>query len=365
MNLPASAMERLMGRAMKDEVPFSVLFELTNRCNEDCTHCYVDLGDVEGELTTEEVTRVLGELKAAGTLFITFSGGEIFTSRDILPLVRRARELGFALRLFTNGTLLGEEEARAIARAGVVAVELSVYSLDPGKHDAVTRIPGSLAKTLRAVRLLRAEGVTVCVKSPIFAHMAREYRGIIDFAREVWAEYKFDPTLVARYDLDDTPLAHRLSAADFYDLCHDPELALAVDPASAATPAPGDANCSTARRVALISARGLVYPCSQRFPPAGSLRRQSFAEIWTTSPLLLRLRNVTAQDLSTCSSCSNASFCGRCYLDARQEDGDFWGPSSWSQAMAKARLQAHADGGATMRELVERRFGQKTPSCEL
>ncbi len=360
-----AAMERMMGVAMREQVPLSVLFELTNRCNEDCAHCYVDLGDVEDELSTDEVFRVLGQLQAAGTLFLTFSGGEIFTRRDVLPIVRRARELGFALRLFTNGTLVDDERAAAIAEIGVVAVEMSVYSTDPEKHDAITRIPGSLAKTLAAVRRLRARGVPVCVKSPIFGHMAREYREIIAFAREVGADYRFDPTLVARNDLDDGPLSHRLASADFYDLCHDPELGLAVDPEGLEPKGPGDANCSTARRVALISARGLVYPCSQRFPPAGSLRRQSFEEIWTTSPLLLRLRNLTAQDLPTCRSCSNATFCGRCYLDARQEDGDFWGPSRWSRETAEARLQAFRDGGPTKQDLANRRFGSATPACEL
>lgn len=360
-----TALDGLMGRALVEQVPFSVLFELTNRCNEDCRHCYVDLGDVEDELTTSEVTRILGELKAAGTFFLTLTGGEIFTRRDILVLVRRARELGFALRLFSNGTLIDEARADEIAAIGVLAVELSLYSMDPALHDDVTRIPGSLARTLRAARLLRERGVTVVVKSPIMAGLEHEYRRVIAFADEIGAQYKFDPTLVARNDLDEAPLQHRLSSADFYDLCKDPQLGLAVEPGSVAPHGPGAANCSTGRRVALISARGLVYPCSQRFPPAGNLRHRSFREIWETSPLLLRLRNITAQDLPTCSGCSNNAFCGRCYLDAKQQDGDFWGPSSWAQGMAEARLKAFADGGKTMREMIRERFGDQTPGCEL
>ncbi len=358
-------MDVLLGDALRHLVPISVLFELTNRCNEDCRHCYVDLGDVEGELSTVEVVRILGELKDAGTLFLTLSGGEIFTRKDILEIVRAARERGFALRLFSNGTLIDADKARAIAEAGVLAVELSIYSMDAARHDDITRIPGSLAKTLRAARLLRGCGVPVLVKSPIMRGLTQDYRDVIGFAREIGAEYKFDPTLVARNDLDDTPLAHRMSAADFYDLCRAPELGLAVDPQGLAPLPAGAANCSTARRVALISARGLVFPCSQRFPPAGSLRQQSFREIWDTSPLLMRLRNVTSEDLDTCASCANSSFCGRCYLDARQEDGDFWGPSSWARTMAEARLAAFTDGGATMERMLEDRFGGAKPVCEM
>ncbi|UCF68255.1 MAG: radical SAM protein, partial [Acidobacteriota bacterium] len=150
----SSHLTRVLAAALEQQIPISVLFELTNRCNEDCRHCYVDLGDVDGELTREEVERVLGELKQAGTLFLTFTGGEIFTRKDTVGLIRKARELGFALRLFTNGTLLTPGHVQAIAEAGVLGVEMSLFSMDPSQHDAITRIAGSQAKTLRAARWL-------------------------------------------------------------------------------------------------------------------------------------------------------------------------------------------------------------------
>ncbi|MDH3284084.1 MAG: radical SAM protein, partial [Acidobacteriota bacterium] len=218
---------------------------------------------------------------------------------------------------------------------------LSIYSMDEAEHDRVTRIPGSLGKTLRAAGWLRADGVPVIVKAPIMKGLGDGYRRVIEFAREIGAEYRFDPSLVMRNDLDDGPLQHRLSRRDLAGLCVDPDLGLAISPAAGAPPDPDGPICSTARRLALISARGLVFPCSQRFPPAGDLRRQSFAEIWERSPLLMRLRNITARDLPTCSGCHNNSFCGRCSLDALFEDGDFFGPSDWACTMAESRQRAH------------------------
>lgn len=358
-------MTKVLGEALRQQVPISVLFELTNRCNEDCKHCYVDLGDVHDELTTAEVVAILEQLRDMGTLFLTFTGGEIFTRKDTLQLVRQARDLGFALRLFSNGTLISAEVADEIARVGVVAVELSLYSMDPVAHDDITRIRGSHAKTLRAAHLLRARGVHTVVKAPIMAGLTREYQQVIAFAREIGAEYRFDPTLVVRYDLDDAPLAHRMNRADLLGICVDPHLGLAVAPQTGETPLADQAICATARRVALVSARGLVYPCSQRFPPAGSLREQSFREIWESSPLLLRLRNITAQDLPTCSGCHNNSFCGRCSLDALFEDGNFFGPNSWACTQAEVRQEAHAKGGNTIAELLKSKFGERQVVCDL
>lgn len=344
----SSRLAELLHAAQDEHVPINVLFELTNRCNEDCRHCYVDLGDVDGELTTAEVIRILDELREAGTLFLTFTGGEIFTRRDILTLIDEARRRRFALRLFTNGTLIGPREVEAIAAAGVVAVELSLYAMDPAVHDAVTRRPGSHAKTVRAAERLRAAGVPVVLKAPILRSAGEAYREVVAFARKIGAEYRFDPSVVARYDLDETPLAERIDGEALQRACADPDLGLAADPASRRPPDPGDPICATGRRVALISARGLVYPCSQRFPPAGSLREQSFREIWETSPLLLRLRNLTAQDLPVCSRCPSHALCGRCSLDALFEDGDFWGSQSRACAVAEARLSAGARGGTTL-----------------
>ncbi len=356
-------MVHLLNDAMDHFVPLSVTFELTNRCNEDCKHCYVDLGDVDGQLGTDEVKRILQELRDAGTFFLTFSGGEIFTRKDINELIREARRLGFSLRLFTNATLMKQEHFDLIAEVGVTAVEISVYAGDAETHDGITRIPGSHERTLAAIRKLREMNVHVVLKAPILEDNASAYASVIDFAREVGAEYRFDPTLVARYDLDDQPLCLRMKRADLLNVCTDPELGLAIEPGSGSTPDPDQSLCATARRVALISARGRVYPCSQRFPPAGSLREHSFAEIWSTSPLLLRLRALSAQDLPHCSTCSSNSFCGRCSLDALLEDGDFFGASSWACQLAEVRQEAYEKGGVTMRQNLGQRFGGITDDC--
>jgi MoaA/NifB/PqqE/SkfB family radical SAM enzyme len=64
-------MDRLVRRSLERQVPLSVHFDLTYRCNERCIHCYVDHDD-RGEMDTAEVRRVLEELSQAGTLFTTF-----------------------------------------------------------------------------------------------------------------------------------------------------------------------------------------------------------------------------------------------------------------------------------------------------
>ena len=60
------------------------------RCNERCVHCYRVVEDRQ-ELTTAEVKALLADLARAGTLYLTFSGGEVFLRRDLFELIARGQ----------------------------------------------------------------------------------------------------------------------------------------------------------------------------------------------------------------------------------------------------------------------------------
>jgi MoaA/NifB/PqqE/SkfB family radical SAM enzyme len=94
---------------------------------------------------------------------VSISGGEPFARADLLEILTRLA----ALRLVTvetNGTLLGEETARALARLGsrglprpgMAAVDFSILGTRD-VHDAITRGPGSFDRAMSALRALREE----------------------------------------------------------------------------------------------------------------------------------------------------------------------------------------------------------------
>src|SRR2546425_5059629 len=64
---------------------YSVSWNLTQRCNLECAHCYMSAhagADTRGELTTTECRRVMGEIAAVNpNVFLILTGGE--------PLLRR------------------------------------------------------------------------------------------------------------------------------------------------------------------------------------------------------------------------------------------------------------------------------------
>jgi AdoMet-dependent heme synthase len=323
-------MQHVWDRAMDARVPLSVHFDLTYRCNERCVHCYLDHDD-HGEMTTAEVTGVLDQLAAAGTFFLTFSGGEILLRKDLFDLVAHARELQFDVKLKTNGVLVGQPQAARIRELGVRQVQLSVYSHRAEVHDAITKVPGSLVRTLAAIRRLTAEGVRVMIANVLMRQNAADYPGVRALAVELGVDCTIDPTITPMMNGDTAVVALRLPAPQLLQVFRD--RSLVGDDFMTPPSAPIDEEtldgrpCSAGHTFCYISPYGDVYPCVQFPLPSGNVRQQRFEEIWYGSPQLEEVRSIRVRDLPTCSSCGHVSTCTRCPGLAYME-GNMRGPSS-------------------------------------
>jgi MoaA/NifB/PqqE/SkfB family radical SAM enzyme len=341
--------ERVIRVASRAHVPLAVLFEVTHRCNLGCEHCYLTEGPVGRprpaleELGLDEVRQALDQLAEAGTLFVSFTGGEVFMRRDFLAIVAHARSLGFSVTVFTTGTLLTPETAAALGDLHPLSVEVSVYSARPEVHDRVTKIPGSHERSLRALRLLRERGVVILLKSPVMSLNAGEYRGIVALAEELGAGYGFDPMLLPRRDGDGAPLALAPSREQMRAFLADPVLARELAQPVKCLPEPGEELCGTGRRTCMISPYGDVFACAVHPVPAGNLRERSFHEIWHGSPVLRDVRTKTVGDLRNGAKTVAPGF--RCSALALIEDGDFLGPHRRGEALAELRAEVD-NGGA-------------------
>ena len=140
-------MQEMSAKALKLGIPLSVQVDLTYRCNEQCVHCYLDHED-HGEMTTAEIKHLFDQLAEAGVFFLTMSGGEILMRKDFFEILEYARELKFCVKLKTNAVLIRERQADRIRSLGVQSVQISIYSHRPEVHDAITKIPGSLKRSV-------------------------------------------------------------------------------------------------------------------------------------------------------------------------------------------------------------------------
>lgn len=147
--------------------------ELTERCDNNCVHCCINLpaGD-EGararELTTEQVKNLVRQAADLGCLQVRYTGGEPLLRPDFEELYLFARRLGLKVLLFTNARHVTPGLADLFARVPpLVAIEVTVYGLAAASYEGVSRSPGSYAQFRRGVELLLDRRVPFVVKSPV------------------------------------------------------------------------------------------------------------------------------------------------------------------------------------------------------
>lgn len=163
----------------------SLSIELTERCDNACQHCYINLpredaAARQAELTTEEWKRVLTEAAGLGCLMLRVTGGEPLLREDFADLYLHARRLGLKVALFTNARNLTPEIVDLLRRVPPLAkVEITVYGMSAATYDAVSCVPGSFAQFRQGIERLLAAGVPFLVKSvelPQNRHEMEQFR---------------------------------------------------------------------------------------------------------------------------------------------------------------------------------------------
>ena len=324
-------LQEMTAKALRLNIPLNVQLDLTYRCNERCVHCYLDHHD-HGEMTTAEIKHLLDEMADAGVFILTLSGGEIFLRKDFFELLEHARQLMFCVKLKTNAVLIGAREAARIRDLGVESIQVSIYSHRPEVHDAITLIPGSLQRSLDAIRFLKSQGLKVIIANVLMKQNMGDYPGVRALADELGVEATLDPTVTPMMDGDRSVLGLGVDATALRQVFHDSAFLGDVDQLCA-IPAKADESeldstpCSAGHTACYVSPYGDVFPCVQFPLPTGNVRRQRFVDIWRNSEQMNDVRSIRLKDLTTCTSCTHVSSCTRCPGLAFLE-GNMRGPSS-------------------------------------
>jgi len=326
-----SLLEEFNQKATSLGIPLSAHLDITWRCNERCVHCYLD-HDAEGEMSTEEIKDVVGQLADAGTFFLSISGGEPLLRRDCFEILEYARSLRFQTKLKTNAVMIGSKEAARLKKMGIEKVQISLYSHRPEVHDAITKLPGSFRRTIDAIKFLKENHVNVSVTNVLMQFNSTHAKAVKRLAGELGVEFTIDPTITPMINGDRAITKLNITQDELYSVMHDEEFVGDVGEFCSPTTNVGDDilggySCSAGHTLAYISPFGDVFPCVSFPMPCGSVRKQKFRDIWHHSPALAELRSVHVRDLHTCSQCSHTAYCSRCPGLAYME-GDMRGPSS-------------------------------------
>lgn len=339
-------------------VPLSAHLELTRKCNLKCNHCYVE-GSGGPELSDVEWLRLLDEARAMGCWSAALTGGEVGCRPGWLTIAQHVRDLGMSLTVLTNGTMFTEQTLHDLADLRPSVVSLSLYGSTPGVHEAVTGVPGSFERAIHTMVTLRKLGVRVRASVILMRDNFHDRLATRELARSLDCEPVLDYVLVPRSNGDTDVLGLRIDdeqVETFFRLrdrlvAEEGNSEPRLDALAGRSRTVG--MCSAGRSAFFVSAGGDVLPCMGFEPPFGNVRRQRFAEIWS-SPQAGAHRRLMAQPAEQCMSCEVAASCSlACPRRSVVEEGDARIPGEW---VCRSAAILHA-----VRKTGRNQVGQREP----
>jgi len=350
--------------------PLRLLFwETTKSCNLQCRHCRAVPASARDprELTTDESRRLMDQVAEVARPVLVLSGGEPLARPDIFELGAYGRDKGFRVALATNGTLVDDNVARRIRETGFSRVSVSLDGALADTHDRFRGLPGSHAGAIAGIRRLRGEGISVQINSTVAKHNVGELPALLDLALGLEAdalhifmlvpvgcgvelaetamlpadEYErvlnwfYDQSKVCAIDLKATCAPHyfRVRAERIVAerrqgdrstpfVAHGTRLKAAPDPSGGHPLSTMTRGCLAGTAVCFVSHVGEVYPCGYLPVTAGSVRRESFGDIWRGSDVFRALRDPAALG-GKCGICRYRAICAGCRARAYAATGDY------------------------------------------
>jgi radical SAM protein with 4Fe4S-binding SPASM domain len=336
-----------------------VVWNMTNRCNLKCLHCYISAEDrtYSDELSTEEARAFIDDICRMGAPVLLFSGGEPLLREDIFELGKYAAEQGTRPVISSNGTLITPEVAQKIKQAGFQYVGISIDGAE-ATHDHFRQRKGCFKAAIEGIKNCVAAGVKAGTRLTINAHNYKDLPAVLDIVEQEkiprfcmyhlvyagrgreMAEQDISPAESRRtmqilidkvLDWDkrgvDTEILTTDNHADGIFLWHYIKQHIPERADDVVQLLEMHGGCSAGGKMANVDPKGNVHPCQfWSHYTLGNIREKPFSQIWTNpdEPLLKKLHNMQEHLQGKCGRCKHKELCGGCRIRAEAVYNDIW-----------------------------------------
>ncbi|HNY66305.1 MAG TPA: radical SAM protein [Deltaproteobacteria bacterium] len=316
------------------KAPRILAWEATSACNLECLHCRASAtpDPKPGELTTGEARSLLEEVASAGTKLVILSGGESLMRDDIFELASYGTSLGMRMTLATNGSLVTNESALEMKKAGIARVSVSLDGVTAHMHDRFRGRGGSFDLAVEGIEILVRKGMPVQVNTTVAAMNVSQMADFPAFLEGlgVMAWHVFflvptgrgvdlEPATIREYKdmLDSFYTVYKASRIECKATCA-PQFYRLLSEKNEPVHTKG---CLAGSHFGFVSSTGIIQPCGFLQIPCGDIRDKGFSHAWENSLKLLLLRDEGALK-GKCGRCLSKSVCGGCRARAHEVRGD-------------------------------------------
>ena len=317
---------------------FTFQYQITEKCNLRCKHCYED-GAITYEATTEELIMMLDKFlqiteKWKHFPIVPLSGGEPLVSPSLWPLLDHLEEYGktreVMASVLSNGTLIDRKLAERLSSYNVLEfVQISLDGVTSETHERI-RGKGTFKKSLEAVSHLKDAGVYVHIHFVVHRQNLQEAFQLTDFAKELGVDNILVTRLVpfgrgkemedlmlnpeevkklyvklgedtdyaiAHWDTDESAVFANRLRCDWPVICTGECLSSMSDVYNK-----NGAHCQVGRSYIAVMSDGTCYACRRMPVVVGNLLNQSFEDMWN-HPFLWKMRKKYALMKGKCQKC--------------------------------------------------------------
>lgn len=164
------------------KIPMSLTFSLTDKCNLKCIHCFKSCSsNNNSQIPYNSLIKTLQYLKDK-SVSVQLTGGEPMLYDDFYKILDYCKN-NFRTSITTTGTLITNHNVEKFK--GVDNVQVSLYSIDKAKHDAITTIIGSFDRTINGIRECVNAGINVTIATLLTHDTINEIEDIINLGIEL------------------------------------------------------------------------------------------------------------------------------------------------------------------------------------
>lgn len=327
-------------------IPADFHIDLTDACTERCVHCYVPKGQKDF-LSVELVEKALEEFRAMNGLTVHLTGGEAMMHPDFERICRKCVELNLNFIIFSNMTLCDDKRIAFLKEVEPQFINVSLYSMKPEEHDAITQLPGSWQWTMDAILKCCQAGVACRIATPLLKENQDALPALRKFADEHHLHLVPAAGIIAQSDHGCGNLAHACSVDELRRvMTRDHGLFHKIYEGK--MPSCDAKVCDIGEARLYLNAKGNYYPCdSMHEYVLGNVRENTVEEIWKGEKLNY-LRGLKNRDFGACASCEKRPWCKVCPAANFNATGDLFKHHPSTCALAGVIREVY--GKAVMRD---------------
>lgn len=304
----------------------SVMFELTYNCSEKCIHCYnigasrndheTNLRSKTASLGINDYKRIVDELYDEGLTKVLLSGGDPFSYSGVWDIIDYLYEKDIAIDIFTNGLGIVGKEKR-LAKYYPHRVCLSIYSGLDIDHDRITRVKGSLRRTISVLDNLSNLSIPMTIKCCVMKTNLKSYYTVSDIGKQYGIPVQYELNVTDSIDGDKCVSKHlRLSPEQLEIVLRDPNTVMYVGKdieSYGETKVNLERNaCQAGYHTFCVTPDGNLIPCCAFHLSFGNLQSQSVHDIISDNELLKWWQSLRVKDYEECGKKEYCGFCNLC-----------------------------------------------------